>query len=195
MEKSLSKLYYEPEQTSAYAGAYHLFRNTKSKFHKTKVKDWLIEQDAYNQHKLVRKKFPRRTYDISNIYDCFEADLADFRSIKSFNDNYTYVLFVIDCLSKFLWVEPLKDKSGISVATALRKIFSNNKDKLPIIYQTDRGCEFTAKVVQDVFKEYNIEVRLIRNPNAKAAIAERVIQTIKHRLWGFFTHKNISKNI
>ena len=103
--------------------------------------------------------------------------------MKSFDDNYHYVLFVID-------YEPLKYKSGISVATALRKIFFNNKDKLPIFYQTDRGREFTAKVVLDVFKEYNIEFRLIHNPHEKAAIAERVIQIIKHRLWSFFMYKN-----
>lgn len=195
MEKSLSKLYYEPEQTSAYAGAYHLFEKIKSKFDKTKVKNWLIEQDAYNQHKLVRKKFPRRMYNVSNIYDCFEADLADFRSIKSFNDNYTFVLFVIDCLSKFLWVEPLKDKTGESVANALRKIFTKNQDKLPVIFQTDKGKEFTARTVQNVFKEFNIEFRMIRNPDAKCAIAERVIKTIKHRLWRYFTHKNTRRYI
>ena len=74
MEKTLSKFYYEPEQTSAFAGAYHLFRNIGKKFDKIKVKNWLNEQDAYSQHRLVRKKFPRRMYNISNIYDCFEAD-------------------------------------------------------------------------------------------------------------------------
>ena len=132
---------------------------------------------------------------MSNIYDCFEADLADFRSIKSFNDNYTFVLFVIDALSKFLWVEPLKDKTGVSVAGALRKIFTENPDKLPVVFQTDKGREFTAQVVQNVFNEFNIEFRLNRNPDAKSAIAERVIQTIKHRLWRYFTRKNTRRYI
>lgn len=200
MEKKLSNLYFEPKQPPAYAGAYHLLRTIKKKKKlgknsKQKVLSWLAEQDAYTLHKVVRKKFPRRMYNVSNIYDCFEADLADFRSIKSFNDNYTYVLFVIDALSKFLWVEPLKDKSGESVAKALRKLFSNNKDKLCILFQTDKGKEFTARAVQNVFKEFNIEFRLIRNPDAKCAIVERVIKTIKHRLWRYFTYKNTRRYI
>ena len=69
MEETLSKFYYEPEKTSAFAGAYHLFSNIRKKFDKTKVKNWLNEQDAYSQHRLVRKKFSRRMYNISNILD------------------------------------------------------------------------------------------------------------------------------
>lgn len=195
MERTLNKLYYEPDQTSAYAGARLLLNKIKNKFDKKKVIDWLSEQNAYTLHKIVKKKFPRRTYNVSNIYDCFEGDLADFRSIRAFNDNYTFVLFVIDALSKFLWVQPLKDKSGDSVAQALRKIFSSNQEKLPIIFQTDRGTEFKAKVVQNVFKDFDIEFRLIRNPDAKAACVERVIQTIKNRIWRYFTHKNTRRYV
>ena len=195
MERTLNKLYYEPEQSSSYAGARHLLNKVKNKYSKNKVIDWLSEQDAFTMHKMVKKNFPRRTYNVSNIYDCFEVDLADFRSIRTYNDNYTYVLFVIDVLSKFLWVEPLKDKSGDSVAQALREIFNKNQEKLPIMVQADRGAEFKAKVVQNVFKDFNIEFRLIRNPDAKAACVERVIQTIKHRIWRYFTHKNTRRYI
>ena len=73
-------------------------------------------------------------YNVSNIYDYFEADLGDFRSIKSFCDNYTYVLLVTHALSKFFWVETLKDKSSIFKADAFRKIFTENRDKLTVTY-------------------------------------------------------------
>ena len=178
MERTLNNLYYEPEQSFSYAGARRLLNKVKNKYSKNKVIDWLSEQNAFTMHKMVKKNFARRTYNVSNIYDCFETDLADFRSIRTYNDNYAYVLFVIDALSKFSWVQPLKDKSGGSVAQALRKIFSKNQEKLPIMVQTDRGAEFKAKVVQNVFKDFNIEFRLIRNPDAKAACVVRVIQTI-----------------
>ena len=76
------------KQNTAYGGAYHLINKTKKNFDKSKVNGWLSGQDAYNSHKQVKKNFPRRTYNVSNIYDCFEGDLADFRSITSFNDGY-----------------------------------------------------------------------------------------------------------
>ena len=59
MKKALNKLYYEPEKNTALAGAYHLLRETKNKVGKNgdqKVKDWLLNQDAYTLHKLIRKK-------------------------------------------------------------------------------------------------------------------------------------------
>jgi hypothetical protein len=38
------------------------------------------------------------------------------------DDNYKYILTVIDLFSKYAWTEPLKDKSAKSVAIAYEKI-------------------------------------------------------------------------
>ena len=42
----------------------------------------LEHQEAYNLHKLVRKRFPRRFHSVRNIDDIWEIDLADLKSIK-----------------------------------------------------------------------------------------------------------------
>jgi len=189
-------LYYEPNQLTAFAGAYHTLKKVSTGIDdkrkiKNRAKEWFDEQDTYTLHKNVLRKFPRRPYNVFNIDDVWEIDLADFRSLRSYNDGITYVLFVIDVLSKYLWVRPLKNKSANVVAEALRSIFlSDTHQRLPVFIQSDKGLEFTARSVRDVLKKFNEQFREIRNPDAKAAVVERVIQTIKHRLWRYFTYKN-----
>ena len=46
------------------------------------------------------------------------------------NDNCKYLLTVIDVLSKFAWVVPIKDKSGKTITEAFKPILSTMKPKL-----------------------------------------------------------------
>ena len=45
------------------------------------------------------------------------------------NDNFKYILMMIDVFSKFGWAVPLKFKSRESVRTALEAIFSQHTPK------------------------------------------------------------------
>jgi len=56
------------------------------------------------------------------------------------NRGVRYLLTVIDALSKYAWVEPLKDKTGVSVVKALDDIVK--KGRQPNRLQTDKGKEF-----------------------------------------------------
>ena len=46
--------------------------------------------------------------------------------ISKFNKGFRFLLFVIDIFSKYAWVAPLKDKKGISIANAFRKILKES---------------------------------------------------------------------
>ena len=47
-------------------------------------------------------------------------DLADTSNISDDNNGITYLLFVIDIFSKYLWVKPLKNKTAKDVVKALK---------------------------------------------------------------------------
>ena len=59
------------------------------------------------------------------------------------NDNYKYLLTVIDVLSKFAWVVPIKDKSEKTITEAFKPILSTIKPKL---LQVDKGTKFYNKI-------------------------------------------------
>ena len=61
---------------------------------------------------------------VSGIDDQYDMDLADVNSLSKHNNNIKFLLVVIDIFSRFLWVEPLKNKTGKEVVNGLKKIFS-----------------------------------------------------------------------
>lgn len=78
MSNYFQNIYYNPPHPAAYTGLAKL-KSTVSKNKKGQVRKWLESQDAYNFHTPVRRKFPRRYYNVQNIDDCWEMDLIDFR--------------------------------------------------------------------------------------------------------------------
>ena len=75
-------------------------------------------------------------------------------SLSKHNNGYKYILTVIDVLSKFAWVEPMKTKTGESVVEAFSRIIK--KGRTPGMFHTDKGTEFTNKQFQKLLKEHII---------------------------------------
>ena len=53
------------------------------------------------------------------------VDVADMLLLNTFNKGFRLLLCVIDIFSKYSWVIPLKDKKGISIVNALKKILDD----------------------------------------------------------------------
>ena len=81
----------------------------------------------------------------------WEGDLADLRSLKTYNDDNTYLLVVTDVFSKFAWVEPIRNKTSKSDATAFERILARCKGQHPMLFQTDKGKEFLGKEICNKF--------------------------------------------
>ena len=58
-------------------------------------------------------------------------DLVDLQKLAKYNKGYKYLLTVIDVLSKFAWVEPLKTKSATTMVEALERLWARLGDRLP----------------------------------------------------------------
>ena len=69
-----------------------------------KKQAWLERQDAYTLHKPVRKHFQRNSYICTNVMEVWESDLLEVQNISKFNNDYKYLLTVIDVFLKFLHV-------------------------------------------------------------------------------------------
>lgn len=192
---NLENLYYDPSHYAGYSSVNNLSRAAKTNFEPNEIVDWLKSQDAYTLHRPIRRKFPRLHYNVTNIDDLWEADLIELRNLKSYNDGYCYLLVVIDVLSKFVWVEPLRDKTGSTVEKAFQNILSRSGGRFPVYVQTDKGKEFIARPLQKFLEEKDIRFRVTRNPDIKASVVERFNRTLKERMWRYFTHKNSRRYI
>ena len=154
---------------------------------------WLKTQDTYTLHKPVRRTYPRRKTIVSGMKQQMQSDLIDFTVLKEYNDNYRYIVVLIDVFSKFAYVECIKDKTAHSMIDAFSKLLERSGRFLSL--QTDRGTEYVNKSFQKWLKQQNIHFFHSHNYDTKAAIAERFIRTLKERLWRYFTFKNTRRYI
>jgi len=125
---TFEKLYYDPSNYASYSAVDNLTRAVKSNFSRGEVVRWLESQDAL--HRPLHRKFPRLHYNVTN--DVWEADLIELRNLKSYNDGYSYLLLIIDVLSKYVWVEPLRDKTSNSVIKAFQRVLAKSEGRVPV---------------------------------------------------------------
>jgi len=161
MTTTVSKLYYEPARPSAFSNLQKLLLamaakrnvtpNPGAKRKKTveDIRDWLEKQDAYTLYRPVRKPFVCNPYNVTKVINVWECDLLDVQAYASYNYNYRYIISVIDVFSKFLYMIPIKTKSGTSVASVFRAIFdypkySSRRSRIRVL--TDKGKEFLNKI-------------------------------------------------
>ena len=69
------------------------------------------------------------------------VDLADISLISRFNKGIKYLLCVIDLLSRYSWVIPLKNKKADSIVKGFKKILDDSS-KHPNKIWVDNGKEF-----------------------------------------------------
>ena len=114
------------------------------------------------------------------------------QSMSKENDGYRYLLVCIDVFSKFVWVIPRKTKTGPALVDAFNTILESGRKPMKI--QTDEGKEFFNKHFKAVMNKEGIELYNTYN-ETKASVVERLIQTLKTKMWRYFTSKRTRRYI
>jgi len=122
-DRLLSDAYYNPGGKASYGGVKRLI-DSAGHLPKKDVVDWLAGQDSYTLHKPIRRTYRRQKTIVSSIDSQWQADLSDMVKIARHNDDNKYMLVVIDVLSKYLWVTPIKSKSGKDLTESFSSILS-----------------------------------------------------------------------
>ena len=87
------------------------------------------QQLAEELHKPIIRKFKKRKVHAAFKDNIWGADLADMQLLSKYNKEIRFLLCVIDIFSKYAWVVPLKDKKGVSIATAFQSILKQSNRK------------------------------------------------------------------
>jgi hypothetical protein len=192
----LKNLYFNISNPSAFAGPKKFYKQVikqgREEFSLNQVKKWLQEQETYSVHRPVIQKFKRRKVIVESIDEQWDCDLMVLESLSKYNDGYKYILVCIDTLSKYAWLEILKTKTSVEVCRAFEHIFTGPRKCLRL--RSDKGGEFTSKSIEKYFKDNQIIHFITHNP-VKANFSERLIRTIKKRLFKYFHHKQTYKYI
>lgn len=190
LDTLLADIYYDPSHPAGYAGIRKLQVAAKQYYPKVsleQIKAWLQKQKTYTLHKPIRRKFQRRQTRVGGIDIQWQADLADLQKLMKDNDQYRYLLCVIDVFSKYAWVIPIFNKTGNTLIKAFQTILKSGRS--PKSLQTDKGSEFKNKEFQQFLKKKKIHFFTTENPETKASIVERFQRSLKSRMWKYFTHE------
>ncbi|MEO5351554.1 MAG: DDE-type integrase/transposase/recombinase, partial [Magnetococcus sp. YQC-3] len=155
-----------------------------------KISDWLSGQFSHQIHRRAEIKFKRNPVISPDLDYQWQADLLFLDDeLGRFNKGYKVGLVVVDVVSRFGWVELMKNKTGTSTTEAFEKILARASPRKPVKLQTDNGKEFLNKNFQDLMKKNGITF-FTTYSDTKASIAERLIQTIKKMVYKYLNNSN-----
>lgn len=172
----MNRLYYTRfPHASAFSGInqlQHIYPNLA----KNRIEHDLSTVDAYTRHREPKKPKYNPIY-VREKRELLQADLLDKQKLATRNRGVRYYLVVIDTFTRKIWVRPLKNKKGDTVATAFEAVL-NEMERGGDVQRllTDRGTEFTGREFQAVLNRWDIKHSL---PIRHAPHVERVQRTIQ----------------
>ena len=189
--KLLKSVYFNVGESAAFGGVAGILKQVKKmqtnhSISPRDVQEFLELQTPYSLHRKHLKKFKRNVTFSPRVNYQWSTDLMDMTNIKKNNDDYSYILVVIDSLSRYLYTEKLRSKTAEAVTVAFKNIFKRTPE-LPQVINSDKGKEFTNKLLQALFKKHSIHYFTSYGEH-KASQAERVIKTLKELFYRYFDH-------
>ena len=161
------------------------FRSSKqlqdlSKISMTKFKIFFETKPSFTKYRAQRLSFPRLKVIFNNLNEIRSIDLAYFDKLAKYNGDVKYLLVAVDCLSRYLRVEPLKTKHATKTAKAFRNKISH---KQPQKVWVDDGTEFLR-----AFKSFCNKRGIHQNSSfsdKRSAFAERNVRSRKNNTYRY----------
>ena len=118
----------------------------------------------------------------------FQADVIFFTDKLQIqaNDNYRYILAVIDCYTKMVWLYKMRDKQTRTIIEKFKLLFQECGE-LPDNLQTDVGGEFDSQAFSSFIKNSGIN-HFFAYGDRKCSIIERFNRTIQDILYPMMDH-------
>ena len=153
----------------------------ESGFPKEKIIQYLHSSDTYTKYRTARRKFQRLKTIVYRINEIWCIDLAYVDKLAKSNDGVNYLMVAVDVMSRFVRVQPMKNKYSTSARDAFMKMLDNNA--VPEKVWTDKGKEFKAEF-EAFCKQSGIHTYTTES-ETKATFAERNIRSIKNLIQKF----------
>ena len=189
-ERFLERIYFNPSKSPSFTGPQKLYKFVKlENTHDitfTEIKRWLQNQNSYSLSRSVKRNFKRNVVLVEGLDSQWDADLADVSQLADYNNGIHFLLLCVDILSRYVWVRPLKNKSGSAVADGFKSIFDDDGRK-PRVIRTDGGRDFNNGTVKAYLSSMGVAHFSTHN-ETQANYAESSIRSIKTKLWRYLMY-------
>ena len=117
-QQLLNEIYYNVNHPAGFSNASRLYHAVKGKGIKFKdVREFLSRQRSHQLTRSNRYNYTRRSTVSRGLDHFWQADLVELAHdaySRRINKGVNYLLTVIDVLSRYAWIVPLKTKSAQS---------------------------------------------------------------------------------
>ena len=149
-----------------------------------KVKHFLHTEPALTKYRTVRRKIPRLKVIVYEINEIWSIDLAYVDKLAKYNKDIKYLLVAVDCMSRYLCVQPLKSKYATTTAEALNQMIKTEKPKKIWV---DKGTEFKGSF-KTLCEKKGIKTYTTESEK-KSAFDERNIRSLKNLIYKYLEDK------
>ena len=116
--------------------------------------------------------------------ETWSAGLIDKSSLSKYNNNYKFILTVIDIFTKYACTIPLNNKFGLSIINGFKIVLGEHpqggtEHRNPEKLWVDRASEFYNKTFKFLLKEYETKLYSTYS-DLKAVFTERFNRTFLH---------------
>ena len=191
MTEQLPNLYHDTKPFS-FGGkqrVYEYYPNISKK----DIDEKLAFSETFTKYRPFRKL--KQTSPVYVFYkrQLFQADLIFFTNKHQIqaNDNYCYMLAVIDCFTKMVWLYKMRDKQTTTVIDQFKLLFQECGE-LPDNLQTDVGGEFDSQSFSSFIKNSGVN-HYFAYGDRKCSIIERFNRTIQDIIYAMMDHYNTHK--
>jgi len=188
----LKENYTNPAHPIAFSGVTNIYKYYKGFLKPKEIEKLLASFDTYTLKREYKNLIRNPNFSHFKRYQ-FQVDLIDIQKLSKYNDNYKYILSVIDTFSRKAWVRPCKDKSTDEILNAFKSILIEAVT-LPHTLVSDRGKELTNKKFVDFCRKKNI--KFFHNfTSVHAPFIERFNRTFQNILYKFIDHNETRRYI
>ena len=106
IEEKLLKTKYSEKGPALFGSVNNLIKATN--LSRKKVKHFHHTEPAYTKYRTVIQKMPRLKLIVYDIDEIWSLDLAIVDKLAQYNHDVKYLLIAVDCISRYLRVQPLK---------------------------------------------------------------------------------------
>ena len=181
MEDILDEAYNTPGVTNSIASLFNAVKNQG--ITRDKVTEYLANKEAAQINKKVEKVYGGTYVPLTK--GTFELDLADMSKLAKHNGGISWFLVVIDSLTKYAHVLPMKNKNAGTVNKHFEEFLKTHKVES---LTSDPGSEFTNNGWKALLEKYKVNHRYTR-VNFHAPNAEHFIKSLKEMIFAYLDKK------
>lgn len=190
-ETYLKSIYFDANHPASFTGAKKLseFIKQENKYPNLstyKIRKWLNRQQVDYIFRPQKKLMKRRRVLVAHKFQQLDLDTAVMRKYQKENKPYQYFFVAIDILSRYAWASPLTSLTGKELSQKLEPVLKQVKVRK---IRSDLGSENKTQFMRELMKKYQVNHFFALNTETKANYAERLLLTIKRRLYKALFHQ------